>query len=584
MLWFGKIREDAKAVFKEHPASILSCFAGFLILGVIDDILSRIGGINTAREVLSVIADFCFAMTPAFALCESHLGFSRNRGESPDLKDFKKSVIYIIVLLISAGMSGRFAYIKYDPANHISTIFDFDVIGADNPFMRFFFVYLAACIIGAVYFLYKKSGESFESYFVKGFLGTMKGELAYGVVLLGGLCIVWVFQTLIYDIDAIAIVVALISGAMAYPAVLIALSRPGEKVSKFGKIMMGYVFPGFLAAAFIILYVYILKIVFTWKFPSNEAFAIVTALFISGIFFWSMAQGCTEGRYNQALRIMPMLFIPFIVIQIICLYMRIAQYGLTQSRYFGILLIVFEVLYEVIYILRFLKGKGMEWILFPVVLGFVLIALIVPGVNVCAAITGSQGKVVERFIEDTLSGKELSSADKAMARSAYKVINREAGFEGSRFIKKLGGKFPEFDLKAEFDPEGSDSEDYVSSEYYSADNDITGFDTLGYKHVEVVEFSSYDYDEAANMKISDTKKVELRHRNEEEPYAEIDLSETIDRMRQLHKNGAVQFEYDKVIEDPIIFDDGSLLYITYISFDEQKDVLTHLYLNGFYLH
>jgi hypothetical protein len=297
-----------------------------------------------------------------------------------------------------------------------------------------------------------------------------------------------------------------------------------------------------------------------------------------------MAQGCTEGRYNQALRIMPLLFIPFIVIQIICLYMRIAQYGLTQSRYFGILLIVFEILYEVIYTLRFLKGKGMEWILFPVVLGFVLIALIVPGVNVCAAITGSQGKVVERFIEDTLSGKELSSADKALARSAYKVINRQAGFEGSRFIKKLGSKFPEFDLKAEFDPEGSDSEEYVPSEYYSAGNDMSGFDTLGYKHVEVVEFSSYDYDEAANMKISDTKKVELRHRIEEEPYAEIDLSEIIDRMRQLHRNGAVQFEYDKVIEDPVIFDDGSLLYITYISFDEQEDVLTHLYLNGYYLH
>ena len=72
---------------------------------------------------------------------------------------------------------------------------------------------------------------------------------------------------------------------------ILTLSKPSDTISKFGNIMMGYVFPGILAVAFVIVYIYILKILITWTFPSNEAFTIVTALFAAGICIWTMAQG-----------------------------------------------------------------------------------------------------------------------------------------------------------------------------------------------------------------------------------------------------------------------------------------------------
>ena len=573
MLWFGKLKEDARKVFKEHPASIIACFLGFFFLGVIDDILSRFAGTRNARDVMTFLSDVCFSFAPALVLCESNFRYKQKIGKISSLMEIKKSAVYIVVLVIAAFMSIRFAALKADPDNHIYSVFDVDAIGADDLFIRFFVVYLAVCCISAVFFLYKKSGESFESYFVKGFLGILKGEVAYGVVLLGGLCIIWVFQTLIYDIDAIAIVVALISGVMAYPAFLVALSHPGEKVSKFGNIMMGYVFPGLLAAAFIIIYVYILKIVFTWKFPSNEAFAIVTALFISGICFWSMAQGCTEGRYNKMLRIMPLLFIPFIVIQIICLYMRVAQYGITTTRYFGILLIVFEILYEIIYIVRWCLNKGMEWILFPMTLAFVIVSLVFPWVNVCASVTRSQGRVVERYIEDTLAGKETASKDLAGARSAYRVIDRDAGFEGARYIEKLKKKFPGFDVDKELNDSSSSSQVQDPVNYYYANNDIASFDTDGYARVGNIAIDDYSKD-------VDIRNVGLRYKKGGEVFGRVDLSGVISKMQKLREDGD---EYEDAIREPVRFTDDSKLYITYISFEEQGGVISDLHINGFYL-
>lgn len=577
MLWFGKLKEDAKQIFREHPASVITCFIGFFVLGVIDDILSKIGGLRVVRDALSYIADFCFSFAPALLLCESNYRYKKKIGRIESLKEIRKSIVYIVVLVIGALMSLQFSRIKNAPSSHVSWIFDIDAIGADNLFMRFFLVYIAVCVISAVFFLYKKSEETFESYFVKGFLGIMKGELAYGVVLLGGLCIVWVFQTLIYDIDAITIIVSLISGVMAYPAVLVALSRPGEKISKFGTVMMGYVFPGILAAAFLIVYVYIFKIVFTWKFPSNEAFAIITALFISGICFWSMAQGCTEGRYRLAMRIYPLLFIPFIVIQIICLHMRVSQYGLTESRYFGILLIIFEILYEIVYIVMLCLGKGMEWILFPMVLAFILVGLVIPGINVCASVTRSQGKVVEQYIEDVLAGKETASGQLSGAMSAYKVIDRDAGYEGAIFIEKLKKKFPEYDVENELSS-GNSYEDTISkTEYYNANHNVESFDTNGHGRVGYVDVNIYG-------EVENIADISLHNMEAGESFGRVNISGLIQEMKKLNERKADSEEYDRLIEEPIRFGDGSELIITYIGFEDLDGVIRDLHINGFYLY
>ena len=43
-------------------------------------------------------------------------------------------------------------------------------------------------------------------------------------------------------------------------------------------------------------------------------------------------------------------------------------------------------------------------------------------------------------------------------------------------------------------------------------------------------------------------------------------------------------EYDKLIKEPIIFADGSALYITSINFEVKEGVVSNLYLNGYYLY
>ena len=238
---------------------------------------------------------------------------------------------------------------------------------------------------------------------------------------------------------------------------------------------------------------------------------------------------------------------------------------------------MFEILYEIIYIFKFCLNKGMEWILFPMVLVFVITALVMPFINVCAAVTGSQGKVVERYIEETLSGKETASKDLASARSAYRVLDRDAGFEGVRFIEKLKKKYPDFDLEYEL-KEGYDYTDTVShTEYYYADNDISVVETYGYTHLGVVQVSRYEEE-------LDTSSIELYYREQEGSFAQVDLSWLFDKMMDLKARGADQEEFDKLIEEPILFSSGSKLCISYLSFEECDGVIKNLNINGYYLY
>ena len=132
---------------------------------------------------------------------------------------------------------------------------------------------------------------------------------------------------------------------MQYPCILVGFSKIEDEVSKFEKVMVTYVLPGLLALAYVIIYTYIIKMLVTWSFPKNQVFAILTTLFCFGVCIWTMAQGLYDDNLKKVFTILPLLFIPCIILQIMCLYMRIAPYGLTLQRYAGIAFVFFEIVY-----------------------------------------------------------------------------------------------------------------------------------------------------------------------------------------------------------------------------------------------
>ncbi len=563
MLWVEKIKEGAKSVLKVHPFSILIFLIACAIAGIREQM-------DISNKIFEFIGLFLFAFTPGCVLCEANYAYKKKIGKISSIKEFKKFFIYAIVICISIVISAVFAYISVYKWRNRSVFEDF--------FDRIFYVYLAVCVFGALFFMYKKHGESFELFAVKAFLGLLKAGLVSGIILAGTLCIIFVFGALFFEISWFTIIYWLITGIVVFPLSLMALSAPGEKISRFSKVVIGYVFPAILAVAFVIVYAYIIKILVTWTFPSNQVFSIMTGLFGAGLLFWTMALGCTEGRLNSILRIMPLLFIPFIIVQTMCLVMRINQYGITGTRYLGILLIIFEVIYEVYYLLRFKANKGLGGILMPLLLFFVFVYYLFPGLNVYAVITNSHKTAVNGYIHLMMGGGESNEASLARARSGYREIIDHGGLEGHNYLNRLYRNYSKEEIEKLLNVEKSDYSS-VGRSYYVYTDDIK-YD------VDIAKYSHYMHIETGyGENITDVSAVPLLNdRSESEVVAEADLEALVEELKRLEKEDVSGSRMKEAIREPISVGQGDL-YIEHISFMFHEDKgIDEFSLEGFYLY
>lgn len=582
MKWFEKLKDGAKGVLREHPFSVCVFLIASILAGIKGDFGSAIGK-GALANALQFIYLFTLIMTPALVLCEAVFNYRKKAGKEDNIKNIHESVIYAVIAVVGVIVSAVYAFVhafKYPDFRSPGT----DLYIFDEYFTRILYVYLAACVLGAVFFMYKKHGDLFEKYALRAFLGLMKACLVYGIILLGSFCILLVFNTLFFDLDIQSMIVWLSTGFVGFPALLMALSFPGEKTGRFAEIVMGYVFPGILSAAFLIVYAYIVKILITWTFPSNQVFSIATALFIAGLIFWTMALGCTEGRINTALKIMPLLFIPFIVIQIMCLSMRIGQYGITGNRYLGILVIIFEIIYEGYYIFRFIKKESLGGILMPLLLLFVAVYYIIPKVNVYAVITSSQKVIVEKCINAQLSGDAPDSALLSRARSAYREITQSGGLEGERYLRKLYAKTSKDEVENILGTTSglSDSFEIEKSYYIYADCQRESIDIKGYDYLCFMDCNF------PNEENTDSKAVHIKNQVHGEGSSfVIDLSDIIHQLKELEKQGAPAEEKSKIIENPVKTENG-LLYIEYINFhfdeNDEDNKIMDLALEGYYFY
>ena len=582
MLWVKKLKEDAKGIFKEHPASIVSVLIFAVCTALLEDILN-VKDHSSVWKLLTFIQTLFLGLIFGFVLCESNYNYKKQIGKLQKLFDGKGSLIYAIVMAISLLLSIVHAYKEaYITSKDLSASAELGI--RFDIFYRFFWVYIAVCIISAWCFMYKKSGESFESYSVKAFLGSLKALAVYAVVAIGFLCIIWVFDSLIVSFDYAATVELLIAALVGYPALLVGLSKMGENMARFSKVMVGYVFTGLLAVAAVIVYIYLLKIIFTWTFPSNEAYTITTSLFATGLVVITMAQGCTEGGLLKVLKISPLLFMPFIVVQIMCLAMRIGQYGITTRRYLGIMFIVFEVIYLIYYVYRLRKQEGIGGFLFPIALVLVVIYYLVPGINVYAAITGSQKAVVMKYVVEAASGNEINSQEKAKAKSAYRQIENNGNAEGSRFLKELEEEYPDID----FGDELGTSDSYYYEDTFGNDkeiyayNDVDVIDVSRYKNLAVISTHADDDDGEI-----DVTRFELKASNGQETsvvgYA--DLSFMVKELEAAYDNDGIEYDFTHAISTPVVTPDGGLLYLTrvYLRIGEDGDV-EYLDIDGYYAY
>ena len=414
----------------------------------------------------------------------------------------KKKIIYYIIAAIWATVLTYAVNIEEGLLGMSNTIFLFKI-------ERFIICYLIATIVLAIYYNYKNLNKTFEQYVTSTFVTIFKTSLIYGILAIGIAMITAVFVYLILDGESYILVARmeiLLFGVYYIPTVLYSFYDQEEEIGKFAKIVIKYVLGTLVIVAFAIIYMYIIKIIFLRDMPSNLIFRILSALFIIGLPVWTMILSFKEDTtLDKINRKLPLLFIPFIILQIYSIGTRILSNGITELRYLCLMLIIFEIVYIIIYLTK--KEKVSRILL--VFLALTVISTIAPYINMFTISNLSQYNNVKIYKQKT----EYSEEEKTKIYGAYNYL-RYSSIEGKKYIENYLTKDDE-ELIKKLKNSGTKKSDNGKNIY--VDKDINYIEVEGYK--KVYKIDSYSYNSSKENRTIDETFSNIEINTQESNYS-----------------------------------------------------------------
>lgn len=302
-------------------------------------------------------------------------------------------------------------------------IFDLEI------FMRWVCEYYVVCILLSIYILAKRSEANFEKYSLNLMLNLKRTSIIYGIVLLGVSFLFAIFKILILDslkISFLGRIVILFTGFYYIPVCIKSFTTSEAEDTKFNKVVFLRVLFPLLILAMLIIYMYIFKVMFITEIPKNELFLICSVIFMFSIIIYTVNRNyCQEENVTTKLiKAIPYLYIPFIFIQMYSMGIRIADYGLTTSRYMACVLMIFEVIS--IGLIIFKKSKYLK----EVILSIILLSLVVTisPINCIDMPKTSQRKIVERYIAKGIEFNNLDEEEKKRFAGSYQYIQYDENY------------------------------------------------------------------------------------------------------------------------------------------------------------
>ena len=238
-----------------------------------------------------------------------------------------------------------------------------------ETYIKFFFLYIMLLLGISIYAIIKNSGLSFQRYTNTVVLNFLKWGFIFIIFNIGILIILGIFNSLIAKIDVFDIMTKLellLSGILYFPYALICVLAKKEERSKFYKVVIKYILMGMLLIAMALIYIYILKMVFTASVPKNEVFGICAGVFCLGFVISTMAYAYIDedgenanagsenegienrgnlGIYDNIIKYLKYGFIPMVLLEIYAVGVRISAYGVTEDRYIGVVFIIAQIIY-----------------------------------------------------------------------------------------------------------------------------------------------------------------------------------------------------------------------------------------------
>ena len=326
-----------------------------------------------------------------------------------------------------------------------------------------------------VYQNYKRSELSFNRFCIRVIHELSRLAILCAIVSVGIALVVAVFVTLILNGEYYMLILRaefLLLGCLFGSGLLNAQIRLDRELPRFFIVIVKYLLTGLLTAAFLIIYVYIMKIIITRVVPSNEIFRILAALFIIGLPIWTMAGTFREDHPLVRISVkLPYVFLPFLFLQGYAIRERITAYGMTPARYLCLVLMVFELIYIAVYALR----KRETGVMLPVIAGLAFISLVLPYGNMFSIANRSQKAIFDRFISGDFAA--LPPDDQSSLAGAYYYLAGNA--EGKTLLADVDPeKIKTIKASGKIGDQDYDSHMFISYEFPVKDADISDYERM----------------------------------------------------------------------------------------------------------
>ncbi len=294
-----------------------------------------------------------------------------------------KITFYVIIVLIEYLLYKLSIYLFVKLGSTIK------YIDNSNPDMMAFGFFLVGIIIVSLisYFVIKEKNINMKSYLLKVFVNSLFIFVIECVAGVGFLVLSFVYEGLLGDLPYFIVskIIIFTITLITVMGFFLSIENVEGEHSLFAKILVRYIMQLMVIIGFVIFYIYLIRIIIKFELPSNQVYAVCTILFILGLPISLMSLGISEeSTYNKLIKYLPMAFIPALFLQIMSLFIRINRYGITTTRYVGLIFILFEIIYLVIYILdEILQNKKVKLEnIFLVFCIMILVLFYVPKINI----------------------------------------------------------------------------------------------------------------------------------------------------------------------------------------------------------
>ena len=317
-------------------------------------------------------------------------------------EDKRRSLLYMLSVLLS--LIGSF------------------VFNVENIIVNYLFVGIIISLWLFAFYQITKNKKDVSNYLCKVFFNLFKVELFTMILVVGFGIIYLIVEALIidgYNVQFYDKIIYFIIGFYNIPFTIMSFDNVKDEIPEIIHSLIRRVLLILLDISFVVIIVYVLKILVTRAVPENQVFLVVFMLFA---FMYPMIimLGNYKGKIEEFnTRYLSIIFIAPLLLQTYSLLLRISVYGFTTSRYIGIFIIVFEAI--AIFLYNF-KNKKYININTLVLIVFTIILFVMPYANIHEAPICLQIMRLQTIWTEEDNEATIDSNDRQKIKDIYEYL------------------------------------------------------------------------------------------------------------------------------------------------------------------